>query len=83
MSDIKLKVIGSNEVFPWELGEVISASSIKHLEDSFHEIIINQKKYIAEIKKFGINNNQIFFNCFLTDNESVGTMGFEITFINE
>jgi hypothetical protein len=83
MRTIPLKVIGANDLFPWEMGDVVHASSIKHLDDGFHEIWINETKYTAEFKRWGINDDKVFFNCYLTDGERVGIMGFEISYNHE
>jgi len=79
-SNIKLKIIGKNHVFPWELGEIIEAEEIKHLENDLHQIIIGGEKYIMEFGRWGINNRLIFVEGVITDNTNVGLIAFEISY---
>ena len=77
---MKVKVIGANEVFPWECHQEINAE-ISHLEGSMHQVMVDGVKYILEISNFFVvNNSKIIFSGFLTDNTNVGKIGFELSY---
>ncbi len=77
---MKTKVIGANEVFPWELNQEINAE-FAHLEDKMHQIIVDSKKYVFEASNISIvSNSKIILSGFLTDNLNVGKIGFELNY---
>lgn len=77
---MKATIISQNSVFPWKANTQVDFS-IKHLEDRMHECYINGVKYIFEYTDaFFIDNNQTIVKGFLTDNKSVGTIGFKFQY---
>lgn len=76
---MKVKVIGANELFPWQPNQEINAE-ISHLDGDMHQVMVDGVKYILEISNFFVvNNSKIIFSGFLTDNTNVGKIGFELT----
>lgn len=76
----KLKLIGENTIFPWKLGDYLNLKEISFLEEKMHRLIVDGTMYIMEINKFGVNNNSIFIEGFLTDNTNVGIIAFELDY---
>lgn len=77
---MKVKVIGANELFPWQCNQEINAE-ITHLENDMHQVMVDGVKYVLEISKFFVvNNSKIILSGFLTDNTNVGKIGFELNY---
>ena len=78
---MKTKIIGiCDSFYHFSLGQEIN-TSIKHLGDKMHELIIDDKKHIVEITKTTfVNNTKTIIEGLVSDNVNVGRIAVEFNY---
>jgi hypothetical protein len=73
-------VIGENKLFPWKLGDQPVCEAFEPLPENLHKIVLDKVKYIAQINSAKIHGNEIFIECYMTNNFDTGRIAFKLTY---
>lgn len=76
----KVTVIGENKLFPWKLGDEPTCEGFEPLPENLHKIVLDNVKYIAQINSAKIHGNEIFIECYITNNFDTGRVAFKLTY---
>jgi hypothetical protein len=76
----KVTVIGQNKLFPWNLEDQPVCEQFEPLPENLHKLVLDNIKYIIQITSTKIHGNNIFIECFMTNNFDTGRMAFKLTY---
>lgn len=80
MQTPNITVIGQNELFPHLRGDLI-CDEISPIPGNLHKLVLDKVEYIIQITSQQINGNEIFIDCYITNNSDAGRMIFKLTYV--
>lgn len=76
----KVTIIGENHLFPWKLGDEPICEQFEPMPEKLHKIVLDKVQYIMQINSTQIHGNEIFIDCYVTNNFDTGRVAFKLTY---